>query len=173
MMNRKLSLYDFDDLNVILLFKWFEKIKFLEADIICTHSYVSCALRLYAILTRCHRRTRKFSKGGQTIQIARIAPQIARIDRFLAHVNFSHACKLLESLSNIPIRVLNGGSGGLAPQNLEKFWKLPLNSGKFGCFSGRVPEWNLKLPEKWGGNCPPCPPVPYAYACIKLCINLD
>ena len=68
-----------------------------------------------------HRRTGKFSKGGQTIQIARIAPQTARIDQFLTHVKFLHAGKLLEFLSNIRNRVLNGGSGGLAPQNLEKF----------------------------------------------------
>ena len=68
-----------------------------------------------------HRRTGKFSKGGQTIQIARIAPQNARIDRFLAHVTFTHASDLLEFLSKIPNRVMTGGSGGLAPQNLETF----------------------------------------------------
>ena len=68
-----------------------------------------------------HRRTRKFSKGWQTIQIARIAPQFARIDRFLTHVKFSHAGKLFEFLSKIRKRVLNEGSGGLAPQNFENF----------------------------------------------------
>ncbi len=54
--------------------------------------------------------------GGQTIKIARIAPQIARIDRFLTRVNFSHAGKLLEFLSNIRNRVLNGGMWGSPPR---------------------------------------------------------
>ena len=35
-----------------------------------------------------HRRTGKFSKGGQTIQIARMAPQIARIDRLFGERKF-------------------------------------------------------------------------------------
>ena len=35
--------------------------------------------------------------------------------------------------------------------------------GQIWMLSGRLPEWNLKLPEKLGGTVPPLPPVPYAY----------
>ena len=52
-------------------------------------------------------------KGGHTIQIARITPQIARIDRFSARVNFSHAGNFLEILSNIRNRESNGGFWGM------------------------------------------------------------
>ena len=50
-------------------------------------------------------------KGGHTIQIARITPQIARIDLFSARVNFSHAGKLLQILSNIRNGESNGERG--------------------------------------------------------------
>ena len=43
------------------------------------HKYSAWRVRHYVTG---HRRTGKFSKGGQTIQIARMAPKIARIDRF-------------------------------------------------------------------------------------------
>ncbi len=95
----------------------------LQSKYICKYfdNYLVCLLLYYNSFSRyifnefhdVHRRTGKISKGGQTIPTARIAPQIARIDRFLTHVKFSHAGKLLELSSNIR-NMLNG-------ENLGKF----------------------------------------------------
>ena len=53
--------------------------------------------------------------GGEKVRMDRIAPQITRADSFLTRVKFSHAAKLLDSLSNIRNTVLNGEEVGVSP----------------------------------------------------------
>ena len=52
-----------------------------------------------------------------------------------------------------------GGLGGSPPRFRRNFENANCIRANLGAF-GQLPEWNIKLPEKWGGTVPTLPPRP-------------
>ena len=52
-----------------------------------------------------------------------------------------------------------GGFGGSPPRFRRNFENANCIRANLGAF-GQLPEWNIKLPEKWGGTVPTLPPRP-------------